>query len=217
MNSVREEVAGLTAPSESGQPALRLAEERAEEPDLPRQQAAVILGLLIMVTVLLCANTWSLSRFQPLVPALGTGEAPPHDAAASPVPHDAGASPAAQAAAHDPGQSYPDAVNLVDPFDDLFLHDLVSGILVLKTNGSSLLRPTEEQLAALKLLEGRICRRLESTNRRPGEVDRAVRQLLTYQQKLEIRRLRAAGIVKMTDMRKLSRELRVLLKGRKLE
>lgn len=86
---------------------------------------------------------------------------------------------------------------VVDPYLDLFLHDIVGGVIALQDDGPEALRLTPAQREALTALLAKIRKRLQANDPKPTALDDQVRAILTSEQKAAIRTLASSGKVRL--------------------
>jgi len=152
------------------------AEERlrATPPAESERVDGLVIALLVMIALLMAGSVSALWRIVPLVPTeLGRSARPQHPPA----------SPAAVPAASPGGGQ----------FEDLFMHDLILGVLDLQRGTRRALWLTADQARGLQTLLPRIHEKMARGDYSPSDLDAAIRDQLRPDQKREIRRLRVAN------------------------
>ena len=113
-------------------------------------------------------------------------------AAASPAPGIPSGAPAGlPSGAPAPGQGT--ASPAAEPFDDIFLHDAIGGLIVIERDGPAPLKLTAEQRGELEKLWPEIRKRLEGNDWKSGTLDAQVVRILTPKQREALRALRGSG------------------------
>lgn len=146
----------------------------------------------------------------PTPDSAGTPSSSATPTAALPAPNSAGVPNAAASGAtqEDPGK-------VVDPFLDLFLHDMIGGLLSFQEDGPETLRLTPSQRQALTALQDKIRKRLEGNDQKPTALDDQVRAILTPAQKSAIRTLLSQGKISLpSSLAAYAKPFDMLLAGR---
>lgn len=138
----------------------------AREISRPDPADGLRLALLVGIALLLCACTSALFTVYPLVSGQNLAAAPRDE----PPPEDE------------------------EPFRDLFLHDLVVGLVELQRQGPANQQITQLQARALLPMRPAIVERLHADLRAADPLDGLVRSKLTESQMLAIRNLQQGGL-----------------------
>lgn len=131
-------------------------------------------------------------------PVVSPSGSPSVGASVTPVVNPSGApatSPSGMPTVNASGVPAGNPGEVVDPYLDLFLHDMVGGVIALQENGPEILQLTPSQREALTALQPKIARRLDANDPRPTALDEQMRAILTPEQKAAIRTLVSTGKV----------------------